>query len=556
MARLAAAPRRGGGRTRLLPLLANLRLVGLNPLTWLAGSPTRTTPYVSCDINDGLGSTFHGPIGKTSRIDFWEGPATNMDGTLHCGVPKTSTQNSAHPRLHLPLVPIIKQSTSIPIGVFKQYNFPWHRDLIMKAWQDHTSEQRSLFINKVETELEVSRETFDELIHKGTPDVIWSKLNIAVRSVTTEPFSRTSDPDNQTLLVLKQERKHALTERANDKSEVMASIEADLIPFEMQPVSIQQRIFSADQRLKSVTKHLKTLERRIALCKVVQLSEDIADACGARHLSDCWRLARLLARTNRGPKNHRYGMPVSLRPTADEYEAFFSLPGPEGGIAAQRIQWQFEYDDVQQYAIEPPMPDMNMIHRRKGVPDKSVPSELWALLCFPNHSKTGLVTKGGIGQDTEKMRTNDFHRLKRGLHIQIRRCAATPMVWHRAKCVGLQKHNNNEGLYGKRHINVLDPFGGAYHKGLIRKKVDRPGGISMMHGCIKGRRREGAIMAKSVLQRGEHRAIPTEAVRKLWRLPWHCDELRARRLLWYQSMSRDPGASKLWTWPRSCASLR
>ena len=129
-------------------------------------------------------------------------------------------------------------------------------------------------------------------------------------------------------------------------------------------------------------------------------------------------------------------MPVSLRPTADEYEAFFSLPGPEGGIAAQRIQWQFEYDDVQQYAIEPPMPDMNMIHRRKGVPDKSVPSELWALLCFPNRSKTGLVTKGGIGQDTEKMRTNDFHRLKRGLHIQIRRCAATPMAWHRAKCVG------------------------------------------------------------------------------------------------------------------------
>ena len=291
MARLAAAPRRGGGRTRLLPLLANLRLVGLNPLTWLAGSPTRTTPHVSCDINDGLGSTFHGPIGKTSRIDFWEGPATNMDGTLHCGVPKTSKQNSAHPRLHLPLVPIIKQSTSIPMGVFEQYNFPWHRDLIMKAWQDHTSEQRSLFINKVETELEVSRETFDELIHKGTPDVIWSKLNNAVRSVATAPFSRTSDPDNQTLLVLKQERKHALTERANDKSEVMASIEADLIPFEMQPVSIQQRILSADQRLKSVIKHLKTLERRIALCKVVQLSEDIADAWGARRLSDCWRLA-------------------------------------------------------------------------------------------------------------------------------------------------------------------------------------------------------------------------------------------------------------------------
>ena len=99
--------------------------------------------------------------------------------------------------------------------------------------------------------------------------MIWSKLNIAVRSVTTEPFSRTSDPDNQTLLVLKQERKHALTERANVKSEVMVSIEADLIPFEMQPVSIQQRFLSADQRLKSVTKHLKTLERRIALCLVV-----------------------------------------------------------------------------------------------------------------------------------------------------------------------------------------------------------------------------------------------------------------------------------------------
>ena len=122
MARLAAAPRRGGGRARLLPLLANLRLVGLNPLTWLAGSPTRTTPYVSCDINDGLGSTFHGPIRKTSRIDFWGGPATNIDGILHCGVYKTSTQNSAHPRLHLPLVPIIKQSTSISLWIFRDSN--------------------------------------------------------------------------------------------------------------------------------------------------------------------------------------------------------------------------------------------------------------------------------------------------------------------------------------------------------------------------------------------------------------------------------------------------
>ncbi len=51
-----------------------------------------------------------------------------------------------------------------------------------------------------------------------------------------------------------------------------------------------------------------------------------------------------------------------------------------------------------------------------------------------------------------------------------------------------------------------------------------------------------AFDQKRFLQSGEHRAISTEAVRKLWRLPWHFDELRARRLWWYQSMSRDLGS--------------
>ena len=57
--------------------------------------------------------------------------------------------------------------------------------------------------------------------------------------------------------------------------------------------------------------------------------------------------------------------------------------------------------------------------------------------------------------------------------VQIRRTSASPLKWHRSRCVGLDKGNGKKGPSSKRHIHVLDPIGKNYHKGMMVKQFQK-----------------------------------------------------------------------------------
>eukprot|EP00972_Heterocapsa_arctica_P000151 23115-Heterocapsa_arctica.AAC.1 len=48
-----------------------------------------------------------------------------------------------------------------------------------------------------------------------------------------------------------------------------------------------------------------------------------------------WRMSRLLAGKRQGPNHRRYGIPMPLRPSADEWRVHLALPGKDGGCAAR-----------------------------------------------------------------------------------------------------------------------------------------------------------------------------------------------------------------------------
>ncbi len=543
----------------------------------LSAAGTRTTPYTLMDVNDGAGlqklpdgswvhglthlvgnyqrsregfamknlrevlephsqalinthfdagSTYFHHDHSSTRPDYIAGPFSlvqNQHISL-CAVSRVLARKLQHIkdytklRDHAPLVLIVCQGPAAAAAANAVFLPRWDWNRVMKAWQQ-PCDDRTHFIENVENDLAEKEQLLEEAKLTGTPDMHWNLLNETVVENFTAIFSADNDPLVKQRKARQKERVTAIKRRAELRASLIESVDLEEgVPLQEQPAEVRLQLQQVAQQLEDATAGYKKVRSQQAQQRQHQLCSDLEEAWYRRDFSECWKNARYLAKTSRGPKKRRYGLANVYRPSAAEYRSFFALPSSEGGMSAQPIIWQDEYKDIQDSMPVLPPPDLNHVvesfrdyaatsrallraSHRRACPMGGAPSEAWCMLSFPNnvYERCGSVRKSGVGHKAPKLFNPRFRKFRRHLGIQIRRCEATPLQWHKSRCAGLDKHNRKIGPPSKRHIHILDHFGKSYHVGLMSKLTDKPRYTAMTHGCVRGRRRQGAIASKLIL---------------------------------------------------------
>ena len=287
-------------------------------------------------------------------------------------------------------------------------------------------------------------------------------------------------------------------------------------------MNLQYRI-GWEQRLAVLENQLKEASQRVRFLKKMQNDErrthfttEIFEAWRQRDFAEFWKLCRRLGHNCRGPRKRRYAMATTQRTADDQYVEFFAKAGCEGGMGGIKINFEEEYADVKAHAEKPPLADVNDItgahegikhlkwalrraRHRRVVPAGSAPVDVWATLCHSSNVKKDVFLKEGVGLSRQTPETFAFRRWLRNMMEQVRRTRATPLKWQRSRVVGLDKGNFLRGPEAKRHIPVLDHMGKCYFKCLLHKQLYKPTYPPSWHGCIEGRRRQGAIATKLIL---------------------------------------------------------
>ena len=240
--------------------------------------------------------------------------------------------------------------------------------------------------------------------------------------------------------------------------------------------------------------------------------EELYEAWERRDLARVGRLTRLIAGGRYGPRKRDYWTMVTANPTKQEWIDFWSQPGGLGGmggteqeiVAIEQIPHTTEEMDYYENDLEKMVDqDIEGIQRklkkarlRRAAPQTAAPSELLrVLLCPVDEPKQRQQGLGARGPPAEP---EGFRELFRAALAAIRINNQTPVRWHSSSATVVTK-NNKIGPAGKRIYHIMGPIGKAYYSSCLARQQTR-NHMDQDYGFIRGRRREGAILAMAVTE--------------------------------------------------------
>lgn len=295
----------------------------------------------------------------------------------------------------MPLITVISLSPAIRCDPQAPL-FQWNFDKIMKVWQ-FPGEERTQFVAGVESRLKASFHLLEGYKLHGTPDKHWKILNDSVLDEAKSRFQQGVIEEEQYLKELRADRLRVLQERSRFRMQhvgvyrdtpvfdgCFGVVSSSRMPSSHLALT-HPRFLELTAELSTLFKKGKEINHMINLRRKIALSEQITDSWNARDFSTCWKLARLLACTQRGPRRRGYGQAVLHRPSSEDHRQYFSSPPPVGMLATPQ-DYDAEFETIQQTAPDPaPLGVNDLVESRQDVVFVFSPSS-------PQKSSTGMVS--------------------------------------------------------------------------------------------------------------------------------------------------------------------
>ena len=204
---------------------------------------------------------------------------------------------------------------------------------------------------------------------------------------------------------------------------------------------------------------------------------------------------------------------LETRATAAEWTERLQLPGAQGGVGGKLICFSEETEALAlgtQWEGYCKVPDANrlrhgqelrarfrLVARRlpawKAWPSWSIPSELLRVLLCPNW-KNKQQRRAGVGAATEKLSNPTFYRMLQYLFAKVASTGLAPFSWRLAQGCGISQQNGKAGCDGESMVVLLCCMGRPFYRTLLDSAEGAPAVAYWAHGCVKGRRRESAIL--------------------------------------------------------------
>ena len=530
--------------------------------------------------------TFHGNRGSRSTIDHIITCQPTRHATTKCSVwyragRRLQVIKDELPRDHLPVVIEINlkrcRSSPPPSGVLGP-SVPWDMDKLGEAVQEGGC--RSLFLTDLATELVKKEELLSRAEEEDTVDNHWDVICSTIKESAAKFFTKGKRQITEDEREWAVERETLLKHRASLRASLgrrpairfppePKSVQGGPVPsrteigsggapgrrpvavaafrFPPEPKSVQggpvpsrteigsggapgsrptqegRRLWTAtDWRIHSLTSLLRKKVRARARARLRRLEVELRVAWSRRQMSDCYRLANLIANKNGGSRGRRWGHIAAARPSVEEWKDCLLAPGKEGGMSATVVDYEEEVLSIK--ALANPLPTLTATHiqrgqhdarqmgfvmsrssKRRGAPPWSMPLEIFQLCMSPDfysrkrRGVEGLGAEVGVPAGTARTVTKRLTRLL----IHNRRCGEAPCIAHRSAAFQVDKHNGATSTKAVRLIHNICPFWKVFYKKIMvegaRAIKDPDFWPSYMMGFISGRRREDAIASVSIM---------------------------------------------------------
>ena len=118
------------------------------------------------------------------------------------------------------------------------------------------------------------------------------------------------------------------------------------------------------------------------------------------------------------------------------------------------------------------------------------------MLLFPNENEEKCRKAAGIGTPAARTKSEMTHELIKATVRTSTRQKRAPLDWSRSDAFVSAKNNGKKGTDGCRLLHVLCPVGKSWAK--VASQSNIPDVPHSAFGFLRGRRREGAILAQQV----------------------------------------------------------
>ncbi|CAK0812178.1 unnamed protein product, partial [Prorocentrum cordatum] len=519
--------------------------------TWtqrcLMDTPTRCTPLLCADLNDGLGMvkyeagvfsplseaiggvepalehesgtawrrlcedwglatvntfyegyTFSGPTGARSRPDVIALPRELMSSVDGCKPldaigDRLQAIRARGRRDHTPLGVSVIITPVHPEILPRSVRAQWDMDACMQALKHHQGKVE--FLRELERQCEgMVRPHLEEELG---PDEAWEELVEVVREAGLAHFGIRAR-DTREIEEATAQRKKLLQERAAIRRRHVVEGEA--------AASTDDEVERCVRELRDATRRLHALQRqqrrrlRAVRCEALAEAERVGDAASV------WRLAHLLGERGMGTRRRVYCTP-RLERTAAARRMLLKGPGRLGGYAATELDTRPYLEQLRpplarccsalaaEEAVKQDLKELEQRLRkrmqpRRAAPPWSAPVPVWRMCLEP---LTAAALGGGIGYRSEPPSMKAFR--ERMLHCLalVRVFQAAPLAWSRSRAADIG-----------RIIHVMCPIGKCYTS-VLAARAQKGKAAPNDFGFVSRRSRDGALVVAAVVaERAAH----------------------------------------------------
>jgi exonuclease III len=282
------------------------------------------------------GDTYFGQFGNNSRIDYICLPTSMAGRVLRCQVLYAAGKRlqlipSAGKRDHMPLQIVFKHKHTFH---HSPSNFTWDRPGLARGVL--AGYKRQDFLSLCEAKL---RDYSLEDHQEQPPDDVWRIINTCVQEAGQQVYAR---PHKHTLAPTDTQQAHedmvvqrshlVSLPRPQRLSQVVRGV------FSLDEISAIFRQWRALAKFWKARRHFDFLAKRDKIQAASALVHDFEEFWHSRDGANMWATARLLSGKPLGPNKRVYNKPVSVRPSADEWDEYLRRAGKDGGWLADRTE--------------------------------------------------------------------------------------------------------------------------------------------------------------------------------------------------------------------------
>ena len=259
---------------------------------------------------------------------------------------------------------------------------------------------------------------------------------------------------------------------------------------------------------KEATKVVRRIKRRLYHARQAALVAEVAEAWRKKDFATAWKVSRILAGKNIGPKRRQMAAPATPLFDKSEWLHFLAQQGPQGGVSAtlcpatdvspnMDVQVSGAHLRMGRWSAWRTQRELRYSKLRKTPPPWSFPAAVWRMLLEPD--KGTRCRQNGVRNCQVPLPSPNVSSGFLMLHASMQASRASPRCWHKTGAFTIAKRNGKTGPAGLRLLHSLESLGKAYYA-QVWKRVPATYKRHYAAGYLAHRRREQAILQQSLLR--------------------------------------------------------